>query len=157
MGSRGSVIPYFKRMAAEGKPIPITDSRMTRFFITLQDAVRFVIHKLTIMQGGEIYIPILQAMRIVDLAKAIAPDNIPTYSGIRPNEKLHEVLISSHERNVVAHNGYYIIYPEYDLETNDETTLPRPVSDPILYRSDLVAQMSPSEIRKLIESIPKEE
>ena len=94
MGSRGSVIPFFRRLAEEGEPLPITDLRMTRFWITLPQAVEFVIGSFQEMDGGELYVPRIPSMRVTDLARAIAPDAELVEVGIRPGEKLHEEMIS---------------------------------------------------------------
>jgi UDP-N-acetylglucosamine 4,6-dehydratase len=111
IGSRGSVIPLFKEQQKNGK-ITITDPRMTRFWITLDEAVDLVIKALHHMQGGEIFVPRLPSMKIIDLAQAIAPDCEIEFIGIRPGEKLHEMLITEEEgRNTVAFNGMYIIMP----------------------------------------------
>ena len=93
VGSRGSVVPFFKSLLAEGaKELPITDPRMTRFWLRLEDGVEFVLKNFHRMQGGEIFIPKIPSMRITDLAEAIAP-SVPTkVIGIRPGEKLHEVM-----------------------------------------------------------------
>lgn len=113
MGSRGSVIPEFKKQA-EGGSLRITDERMTRFWITLDEAVKLVLKALSNQEGGEIFVPTLKSMRIVDLARAVAP-NVPIeYTGIRPGEKIHEVLISKDEmRKAVKHRGYYVILPDF--------------------------------------------
>jgi len=95
VGSRGSVIPFFKKLVAEGcKELPITDERMTRFWITLDDAVDLVLFALKEAEGGEVFIPYIPSMRIVDLARAICADCKFKFIGIRPGEKLHETLIS---------------------------------------------------------------
>ena len=96
VGSRGSVVPFFKKLIAEGaKELPITDERMTRFWLRLEDGVDFVLKNFERMQGGEIFIPKIPSMRILDLAKAIAPDAKIRVIGIRPGEKLHEVMCPS--------------------------------------------------------------
>ena len=95
MGSRGSVIPFFKDLADQGKPLPITDLRMTRFWISLEHAVKFVIDSLEVMSGGELYVPRIPSMKIVDLAKAVAPKAELIQTGMRPGEKLHEEMISA--------------------------------------------------------------
>ncbi len=93
VGSRGSVVPFFKKLRDEGAAyLPITDERMTRFWLTLDDAVEFVFKSFQRMYGGEIFIPKLPSMRIMDLAKAIAPKLPVKIIGIRPGEKLHEVM-----------------------------------------------------------------
>jgi len=112
MGSRGSVIPFFRRLVEEGKPLPITDRRMTRFFITLPQAVEFVLDSFGDMSGGELYVPRIPSMRIVDLAEAIAPGVELVDVGIRPGEKLHEEMISSEDsRRTVRRTDRYIVQP----------------------------------------------
>ena len=96
VGSRGSVVPFFKNLVANGaRELPITDERMTRFWLRLEDGVEFVLKNFQRMQGGEIFIPKIPSMRILDLAKAIAPDVPTKVIGIRPGEKLHEVMCPS--------------------------------------------------------------
>ena len=112
IASRGSVIPLFRRLAAEGQPLPITDRRMTRFFITLPQAVQFVIDSFTDMSGGELYVPRIPSMNIVDLAQAIAADAELIDIGIRPGEKLHEEMITSTDAlNTIEFPDYYVILP----------------------------------------------
>lgn len=113
MGSRGSVIPFFKEKAREGL-IPITDKRMTRFWITLDQAVDFVLDNLQRMAGGEIFIPKIPSMKITDLAEVVAP-GVPTKEiGIRPGEKLHELMIGEDDaRHTYEYDKYYAIYPEH--------------------------------------------
>lgn len=114
VGSRGSVVQLFRHLASTGV-LPITDKRMTRFWITLEQGVRFVIDSLARMHGGEIFVPKIPSMRVVDLAKAIAPEAQLKVIGIRPGEKLHEELISVHDaRRTVDMDTYYVIQPELD-------------------------------------------
>jgi len=120
MGSRGSVIPYFIKKRDSKEDIPITHPDMTRFWITLDEAVDFVLNKIKTAKTGCIYIPKLSCMNIADLAKAIAPNNGITYVGIRPGEKLNEKLISGNERNVMEWEDQYVIYPTHNVYTNDE-------------------------------------
>lgn len=110
MGSRGSVIPYFKQLADAGKPLPVTDLRMTRFWISIEEAVQFVVDSLEIMEGGELYVPRIPSMRIIDLAKAVAPSAKIEEVGMRPGEKLHEEMISSDDsrRTVILHNRFVV-------------------------------------------------
>lgn len=113
IGSRGSVIPLFKEQAKTGE-ITITDQQMTRFWITLDQGVRFVINSLELMQGGEIFVPKIPSMRITDLAKVTAPDARIKDIGIRPGEKLHEVLLTEDEsRHATEFDSYYVIEPEF--------------------------------------------
>ncbi len=113
LGSRGSLIPFFKKLLLEGaQELPITDERMTRFFITLEQGVEFVLKSFQRMQGGEIFIPKIPSMKIVDVAKAMAP-NLPTkIVGIRPGEKLHETMCTIDDsRLTLEFNDHFIIKP----------------------------------------------
>ena len=113
VGSRGSVVPVFKRLRETGK-ITVTDERMTRFWITLEQAVNFVFTAAELMVGGETFIPRLPSMGIMDLVKVIAPDCEVEITGIRPGEKLHEILISEDEaRHTVELKDLLVILPEY--------------------------------------------
>ena len=113
VGSRGSVIPLFKRQRERGE-LTITDEAMTRFWITIEDAVRFVIDCLSRMEGGEVFVPKIPSMRIGDLADAMAPGVPRRIVGIRPGEKVHEVLVTEDEsRHAVEFDGYYAIYPSF--------------------------------------------
>ena len=113
VGSRGSVIPLFKAQAATGV-LTITDDRMTRFWITLDQAVTFVLDCLGRMGGGEVFVPKIPSMRIADMAEALAPDAEQRIVGIRPGEKLHEVMLTEDEsRHAVETDWGYVIVPEY--------------------------------------------
>ena len=113
IGSRGSVIPYFKKMRETGV-ITITDPRMTRFWITLEQGVRFVLKCLDIAEGGELFVPKIPSMNIMELARAIAPDCTYETIGIRPGEKIHEVLVSEDDaRHTREFDDYFIIEPEF--------------------------------------------
>ncbi len=114
VGSRGSVVPLFRRLALTGK-LPITDPKMTRFWITLDRGVRTVLRTLEMMRGGEIFVPKIPSMRVVDLARAIAPDAQLEEIGIRPGEKLHEELINVHDaRHTIDLGDCYAIEPSMD-------------------------------------------
>ena len=135
VGSRGSVVPYFEQLRASGV-LPITDERMTRFWITLDQGVRFVLDSLERMQGGELYVPKIPSMRVVDLAKAMAPEATLRVVGIRPGEKLHEEMISvSDARSTLDVGDRYVIQPELDFwpKTNLGGT---PMPDGFSYASD---------------------
>jgi len=110
MGSRGSVIPFFQDLAAQGKPLPITDLRMTRFWISIDSAVRFVIDSLEMMTGGELYVPKIPSMKIVDLAHAVDPEAKLEEIGMRPGEKLHEEMISADDsrRTIILDNRFVV-------------------------------------------------
>jgi UDP-N-acetylglucosamine 4,6-dehydratase len=113
LGSRGSVIPLFLEKKDSGK-LPITDFRMTRFWITLDDAVRFVLDSLERMWGGEIFVPKIPSMKIVDLAEAIAPEAQLQEVGIRPGEKLHEVMIPQNEsRKTLEFDDHFLVQPSF--------------------------------------------
>ena len=113
VGSRGSVIPLFKAQAEHGV-LTITDPRMTRFWITLEQSVDFVIACLGRMGGGEVFVPKIPSMRVTDIAEAIAPDAEQKIIGIRPGEKLHEVLVTEDEsRHAFELDDYFVILPEY--------------------------------------------
>lgn len=112
MGSRGSVIPFFRKLVAEGKPLPITDSRMTRFWITLPQAVQFVVDSFDLMKGGELYVPRIPSMRITDLVEAISPGHETFDIGIRPGEKLHEEMISEDDsRRTIRLGDRFVVLP----------------------------------------------
>jgi len=113
IGSRGSVVPLFMKLAETGE-LPITDERMTRFWITLPQAVKFVVDSFNIMTGGELYIPKIPSMRLTDLAQAIAPGCRYRTIGIRPGEKLHEMMISRDDsRNLYEYGDRYIKLPDF--------------------------------------------
>ncbi len=136
MGSRGSVIPYFKQLAFEGKPFPITDKRMTRFWITLNQAVEFVLESFEIMQGGELYVPRIPSMKIMDLARAIKEDFSYEEVGIRPGEKLHEEMISPDDsRRTIELSNRYCVSPIY-AEWGFNPPKGKKVEDGFSYRSD---------------------
>jgi UDP-N-acetylglucosamine 4,6-dehydratase/5-epimerase len=111
VGSRGSVIPLFKTQAREGE-LTITDETMTRFWITLEQAVEFVVSCLGLMRGGEVFVPRIPSMRVRDIADALAPDATRRIIGIRPGEKVHEVLVTEDEsRRARELADRYVIYP----------------------------------------------
>ena len=120
VGSRGSVLPYFKKLITEGANyLPITDERMTRFWITLPQGVDFVLRCLEHMRGGEIFVPKLPSIRITDFAKSIAPELKIKIIGIRPGEKLHEIMCPADDsRLTLEFNDHYVIQPS--IEFSDE-------------------------------------
>jgi len=115
-GSRGSVIPYFKELIENGgKVLPITDRRMTRFWMTLEDAIRLVLKALAESTGGEVFVHKNPSFRIVDLAEAMNPGRQMEEVGIREGEKIHESMITKDDaRTTYEYDSYYIIYPQYD-------------------------------------------
>ncbi len=123
VGSRGSVVQLFLKLISEGcRELPITDTRMTRFWITLEEGVRLVLFALESSQGGEVFVPKIPSVRVVDLAKALCPDCSYKIIGIRPGEKLHESLIAEDEARdvrLVKHKEkeYFVILPQFSFET----------------------------------------
>ena len=113
LGSRGSVIPYFEKLIAEGvSKIPITEANMTRFWITLQDGVDFVLKNFERMQGGEIFVPKIPSMKMTEMAKAIAPHLEQEVIGIRPGEKLHEVMCPVDDSHITLEfDDHFLIKP----------------------------------------------
>jgi UDP-N-acetylglucosamine 4,6-dehydratase len=112
MGSRGSVVPFFKALAARGESLPITDLRMTRFWITLPAAVKFVVDSFDMMQGGELYVPRIPSMKVVDLAEAVAPGAKVHEIGARPGEKLHEEMIALDDGpRTIRLGDRYVVHP----------------------------------------------
>ncbi len=136
LGSRGSVIPFFRRLAAEGKPLPITDPRMTRFWITLPQAVDFVVDSFDVMVGGELYVPRIPSSKLIDLAEAIAPGAPTVDMGIRPGEKLHEEMIAADDsRRTLRTGDRYVITP-YLAGWGYQPPAGEPMGDGEAYRSD---------------------
>jgi UDP-N-acetylglucosamine 4,6-dehydratase/5-epimerase len=121
MGSRGSVVPFFEKLIASGATtLPITDKRMTRFIITLEHGVRSVLSSLQMMSGGELFIPKIPSVKIVDLAEAMLPGGNLNFVGIRPGEKLHEVLVSEDDaRATIELSDRYIIEPVFEFWQRD--------------------------------------
>ncbi len=154
VGSRGSVVPVFMKQRHNGK-ITITDERMTRFWISLEQGVRFVIRCAEQMMGGEVFVPKIPSMKLVDLAKAIAPHTEMEIIGIRPGEKLHEVLISDDEaRMTVELPDMYVVHPveTYWSRGYDWTQRGQPLPDGFRYASNTNTQwLTIEQIRQIIE------
>lgn len=137
VGSRGSVVPFFKKIKETGV-LPITDVRMTRFWITLEQGVQFVLDSLDRMHGGEIFVPKIPSMKVTDLAKAIAPDCDIKIVGIRPGEKLHEAMIMEDDaRHTVEFDTYYVIQPEFPFWSSKYAEGGKELPDGFSYTSDL--------------------
>ena len=139
IGSRGSVIPLFQSLKEKGvREIPITDDRMTRFWLTLDQGVALVLQTLEDSLGGETFVPIIPSMRIADLARAIIPDCTFKTIGIRPGEKLHETLISEDEaRGTKMVDGSYVILPQFvQNELHEKYSSYPSVPDGFAYRSN---------------------
>jgi UDP-N-acetylglucosamine 4,6-dehydratase len=153
MGSRGSVIPFFQEIAAQGKPLPVTDLRMTRFWISIESAVKFVIDSLEMMAGGELYVPRIPSMKIVDLANAVAPGSKLEEIGMRPGEKLHEEMISADDsrRTVILENRFVVnpVVAEWGYVPPKGSRMPEGQA----YRSDTNdLWMSETDIKNFIKS-----
>lgn len=160
LGSRGSVLPFFLKQRKTGV-LSITDPRMTRFWITIQDGVNFVVRSLSIMRGGEIFVPKIPSMRTVDLAKAVAPECRLENVGIRAGEKLHEVMVTEDDaRHTVEHEDYYAIipeFPEWDHDGYKDSKGGRPCAEGFCYASDLNGQqLSVEQLRDLVARISAE-
>ena len=154
MGSRGSVIPFFKDLAGRGKPLPITDLRMTRFWISIQDAVKFVIDSLEMMTGGELYVPRIPSMKIVDLAHAVSADSKLEEIGMRPGEKLHEEMISADDsRRTIILDNRFVVTPVV-AEWGYSVPVGQAMPDGQAYRSDTNDMwISALDIKKFIDQL----
>jgi len=126
-GSRGSVIPFFKKLISEGaSELPITDTKMTRFLITLEDGVNFVLKDFERMYGGEIFIPKIPSMKMTDLAEALAPDLPHKIIGIRPGEKLHEIMCPADDSHLTLEfNNHFVIQPSIQFSHISDFTVNR--------------------------------
>lgn len=151
VGSRGSVIPLFLEQRKRGT-LTVTDPAMTRFWITLEEAVDLVLTALATMHGGEVYIPKLPSMKIMDFAKAIAPEAEIRFIGIRPGEKIHEVLLTDAEiRHTVDVGKFYIVEPEFNFWGENNWKEGKPLSADFHYSSgDNTWWLSAKELRKMI-------
>ncbi len=155
VGSRGSVIPLFLKLRKTGS-IPITDQRMTRFWITLDQSVDLVLSALERMHGGEIFVPKVPSMNIVDLAEALAPDCRHQIVGIRPGEKLHEVLVSSDDaRRTIELDDFYVILPDFGPHQREINWIEgKPTPPDFTYASNANTQwLSKDEIQQLIQGV----
>jgi UDP-N-acetylglucosamine 4,6-dehydratase len=150
VGSRGSVIPFFKSKRPTGV-LPITDPRMTRFWLTLEEGVGYVESAIRIMRGGEIFVPKVPSMRVTDLASVIGPECRQEVVGIRPGEKLHETLVPRDEAaNTVEFKGFFVIRPAVQMwdETSDTvlgSEIGCRVANDFEYRSDTNAEWTTAE------------
>ncbi len=160
-GSRGSVIPFFQELVANGaKELPITDMKMTRFWLKLEQAVEMVLEALEHMLGGELFVKKIPSMHMPDLAKAIAPELKITEIGIRPGEKIHECMITKEDaRNTIEKEGYYIILPDIQRkEIKQFYANEKRVPDDFEYSSGNNDRwLTVEDMRRLIEDINKGE
>lgn len=164
VGSRGSVLPFFRKLVADNvSELPITDARMTRFWITLQQGVDFVIKNFERMQGGEIFVPKIPSVRITDLTEAIAPGKPTKIVGIRPGEKLHEVMCPADDSHLTLEfDDHFVIKPtiamgfQADYAVNKLGEKGRPVSDGFVYESgsnpDFLTVPQMNELHRSIEN-----
>lgn len=163
VGSRGSVLPLFERLVAEGaRTLPITDPRMTRFWITLEQGVNFVLSSLAMMIGWEVFVPKISSMRVVDLAKALAPDLGQRHIGIRPGEKLHEVLLTEDDaRSTLEIDDRYIILPASAEDASAhylKTAQARPVAEDFRYASDTNTEwVDAARVRQWMDAVGRRE
>jgi len=154
-GSRGSVVPLFQRQRSSGK-ITVTDDRMTRFSITLKAAAEFVLKNFERMHGGELFVPKIPSYRIMDLAKAVAPEAKIEMTGIRPGEKLHEMMISKDDaRKTLEYDSYFAIQPDYlngERQPFDGDGMGRKCNEDFSYTSDANTDwLTPEQLRVLVE------
>ncbi|HXG51802.1 MAG TPA: UDP-N-acetylglucosamine 4,6-dehydratase (inverting) [candidate division Zixibacteria bacterium] len=150
LGSRGSVIPLFRERRRTGV-LPVTDPKMTRFWITLEQAVQFVLSCLERMRGGEIFVPKIPSMKIVDLARALAPECRLEVVGIRPGEKLHETMVPEDDaRNTVEYEDCFVIYAQ-SVNGNGRRNGGRPCPEGFRYSSDTNSRwLTVEELRQLV-------
>ena len=154
VGSRGSVVPFFQKIKDTGT-LPITDDRMTRFWITLDQGVQFVLDNLERMHGGEIFVPKIPSMKVTDLAPAIAPECEMEVIGIRPGEKLHEAMITEDDaRQTLEYDTYFVIQPEFPWWTEENRETGKKLVDGFKYTSDLNDDwLTVEQLRELVESV----
>ncbi|OLN24032.1 UDP-N-acetylglucosamine 4,6-dehydratase (inverting) [Domibacillus antri] len=154
VGSRGSVVPFFKKVKETGR-LPITDERMTRFWITLDQGVQFVLDNLERMHGGEIFVPKIPSMKVTDLAKAIGPECEIDIIGIRPGEKLHEAMIMEDDaRHTKEFDSYYVIQPEFPWWSDEFTAEGKELEDGFKYTSDTNEYwLTVEQLRELVEEM----
>lgn len=159
VGSAGSVVERWQEMVANGaKVLPVTDRRMTRFWITLRQGVDFVLDRLRAMEGGELFVPKIPSMRIVDLARAIGPECDIQEVGIRPGEKMHEVLLPFDEaRNTLEYSSHYTVHPAFSWwkredHMHDSGEEGRPLEENFQYASNKNSQyITGDELLQLLE------
>ena len=153
MGSRGSIIPFFMSMKDQAS-LPITDERMTRFMISLEQGVQLIWHAFKDMLGGEIYVKKIPSIKVIDIAKVIAPKSRYEIIGIRPGEKLHEEMISSHDSdNTFEYRNYFKILPQINNWRSDKKRIKdgKKVSDGFAYSSEINNEwMTKNDLRKWI-------
>ena len=157
VGSRGSVVPLFLSQRSNGK-VTVTDPRMTRFWLTLEQGVRFVIGRMEQMHGGEVFVPKIPSMRVVDLAQAIAPGCAHEYVGIRAGEKIHEVLLTEEEaRRALEFESYFVIQPEFAWWHVENWQGGELLKDGFRYSSDTNSEwLTCEQLAELVEGLAEE-
>ncbi len=160
VGSRGSVIPFFMKCRQSGT-LPITDVRMTRFWITLSQGVQFVIRSLERMRGGELFVPKIPSMNIMDVAKVVAPECQTEIIGIRPGEKLHEIMITRDDSiHTLEFDDFFVVQPSaewWNKKNYKEESGGKPVPEDFQFSSDLNNQwMTVAELTDLLKREPIE-
>jgi UDP-N-acetylglucosamine 4,6-dehydratase len=155
VGSRGSVIPIFMQQRENGR-VTVTDKRMTRFWMTLEQGVELVARCIGLMQGGEVFVPCIPSMKIMDLVEAIAPGCAVDVSGIRPGEKLHEVLVSQDEaRHTVLYKDMFVIMPQQHGWGRPSFADGEPLKDGFVFSSDTnELWLSKDDLRHMVERLP---
>ena len=154
LGSRGSVVPLFLKQREKGI-LTLTDKQMTRFWITLEQGIKFVISCINKMKGGEIFIPKIPSMKIADLAKIIAPNSKIKITGIRPGEKLHEILLSPEEiMRSKEFDKYFVIEPEFPFWNESYVIKGKPVPNGFRYSSDTNKKwLSAKQMKKILKTL----
>jgi UDP-N-acetylglucosamine 4,6-dehydratase len=154
VGSRGSVIPLFLKQREQGR-VTVTDPRMTRFWITLDQGVRFVVRCVEQMHGGEVFVPKIPSMNILDLVRAVAPECEVEQISIRPGEKLHEVLVSEDEaRQTLEVDDMFIIQPAHPWWRTENWAGARPLPDGFRYTSDANPQrLSTEQLKNMVKEL----
>ncbi len=154
VGSRGSVIPLFMEQRKSGK-LSVTDKRMTRFWITLDQGIRFVIRCIEQMHGGEVFVPKIPSMNILELVKAVAPDAKVEYIGIRPGEKVHEILVSEDEAgHTLELEDMFVIEPTHPWWSSEKWAHGQRLKEGFKYGSDTnPRKLSVEELRKMVASL----
>ena len=154
VGSRGSVVPVFLQQSKNGK-ITITDERMTRFWITLEQGVRFVIDCIGRMCGGEVFVPKIPSMKVVDLADVVAPEADREVIGIRPGEKVNEVLLTEEEaRHAQEFDDYFVVEPEFPFWKEGTLKSGKPLREGFTYTSDNNGWwLTKEELKKMLEKL----
>jgi len=154
VGSRGSVVPVFREQSKVGA-LTITDERMTRFWITQDEAVRFILHCVDSMVGGEIFVPKIPSMRVTDLAEAIAPGGKRKVTGIRPGEKLHEVLLTEEEAiHAREFDDHFVIEPEQPFWSREKSRGGKPLAAGFRYTSDGNSEwLTPARLKEMLKAL----